>query len=132
VSTLIDKSTRINNSAAALVADVATAFEEVKESNALRMSAGLQQFVVLLLAAFAAWSVDFATDYTCDAWSQSCRDLSVRMRVNVLLAHDMCFVNSLICFVVSILQQCTHVTRGRSCAATCRCVMQVIVRVECE
>jgi len=51
-------------------------FERYKTDNNYKMQAGLEKFVIPILAATSAYILDFITDYTCDSWSLTCRQFS--------------------------------------------------------
>jgi hypothetical protein len=47
------------------------------KTNDLKMQSGLQRFILPIIIAFGAFLLDRVTDYTCDAWSENCRSLSL-------------------------------------------------------
>lgn len=51
-------------------------FVAISESNELKMHQELQGFIFPLIAAGVAFVLDKISDYTCDSWSSTCRDLS--------------------------------------------------------
>lgn len=51
-------------------------FKAITESNELKMHQELQNFIFPLIAATIAFVLDKISDYTCDSWSTTCRDLS--------------------------------------------------------
>jgi atlastin len=51
-------------------------FLAINDSNELMMHQELQHFIFPLVAAVLAFVLDKISDYTCDSWSATCRDLS--------------------------------------------------------
>lgn len=51
-------------------------FVAITESNELKMHQELQSFIFPLIVAVVAFILDKISDYTCDSWSATCRDLS--------------------------------------------------------
>lgn len=47
-------------------------FSYCKDINKNRMHAGLEKYIIPLLAAAVAFLLDWISDYTCDAWSDTC------------------------------------------------------------
>lgn len=61
---------------AELVKKIDQEYTEYVERNKIKMLGGLHKYVIVLMVCVTAWAVDRTTDYTCDAWSETCRDLS--------------------------------------------------------
>lgn len=71
VTTLASRSTKKQT-----IDRISEEYVAITESNDLKMHQELQSFIFPLLAAVVAFILDKLSDYTCDSWSSTCRDLS--------------------------------------------------------
>jgi len=74
---IFGQETQIEETKAKLKALIATEKTTFITANDYKMRNGLQKFILPILAASCAFILDRLTDYTCDAWSESCRSLSL-------------------------------------------------------
>mmetsp|Transcript_24422 Transcript_24422/g.34472 ORF Transcript_24422/g.34472 Transcript_24422/m.34472 type:complete len:616 (+) Transcript_24422:40-1887(+) len=51
-------------------------YQDACEKNKLMMHANLQKYIIPILLAIAAFMMDWASDYLCDSWSDTCQKLS--------------------------------------------------------
>jgi hypothetical protein len=66
-----------NKTRQALDQDVGKEKDRYVEMNHLRVHAILKRYTLLVLLAALAFALDWVSDYLCDWWLESCRDLSV-------------------------------------------------------
>jgi len=64
-----------------LEASVIEEYNNYVKANKFKMQAGLEKYLLPILLAVAAFLLDTITDWTCDAWSQTCRSLSRLMAI---------------------------------------------------
>jgi len=51
------------------------------KTNKFKMQAGLERFIIPVISAIVAFILDSISDWTCDAWSQTCRSFSRLMAI---------------------------------------------------
>jgi len=59
-----------------LLVNLKTKFGNYKERNKTLLHAAMQKYVIPVLAAVLAYFLDWASDFLCDSWSSSCRQVS--------------------------------------------------------
>jgi len=64
-----------------LETNVIEEYNNYVKTNKFKMQAGLEKYIIPILAAVAAFLLDTITDWTCDAWSQTCRSISRLMAI---------------------------------------------------
>jgi len=56
-------------------------YTSYKKANKFKMQAGLERYIIPIISAVVAYLLDSVTDWTCDAWSESCRTFSRLMAI---------------------------------------------------
>eukprot|EP00457_Paulinella_chromatophora_P002455 gb/GEZN01002460.1/.p1 GENE.gb/GEZN01002460.1/~~gb/GEZN01002460.1/.p1 ORF type:complete len:591 (-),score=142.89 gb/GEZN01002460.1/:701-2374(-) len=75
-SAVFGKQEHISSTRAELQTEMLKAYESYVRSNKHKMQSGLEKYIIPVLAAVVAYVLDFATDWTCDAWSETCVNIS--------------------------------------------------------
>eukprot|EP00808_Paulinella_micropora_P001003 g57150.t1 len=66
----------IQETRAELQREMLRVYEQYVKENKLKMTSGLEKYIIPVLAAIVAYVLDFLSDFTCDSWSETCVNMS--------------------------------------------------------